>query len=266
MRRLLVALLLGGLAAQPVAAREAPTLRIAAASDLRYALPKLLAAFDEGRRASLSTTFGSSGKLHTQIGQGAPYDLYCTADARLIDALVASGRARAETRTVLGEGRLVLWSRPGARVDPARGLAGLAAVPGLRLAIANPDHAPYGRAAREALQHAGAWGQPRARIVQAENVAQAAQFAASGAASAALIARPLLQEPALAAGRYWQVPATWHGPLVQEAVVLTRCREPLALRLIAFFACARGQAILQEAGLAPVTARPGRGTIPGGIR
>jgi molybdate transport system substrate-binding protein len=247
-------------------AREEPVLRIAAASDMRVVLPKLLNAFEEGRVRGLKVTYGSSGKLHTQIVQGAPYDVFLSADGALVDDLVGRGLARADTRAALGEGRLVLWSRPDGPVKPSAGLAGLLTVPGLRLAIAHPDHAPYGRAAREALRRAGAWQGLEQRIVRAENVAQAALLAASGAASAALIARPLLQEPTLARGRTWQVPPAWHPTLRQEAVSLTRSTTPLAGALVRFVACARGQAICQAAGLAPVTELPRRGKMPGGIR
>jgi molybdate transport system substrate-binding protein len=247
-------------------AQEEPVLRIAAASDMRVVLPRLLNAFEDGRVRGLKVTYGSSGKLHTQIVQGAPYDVFFSADGALVDDLVGRGLARADTRAALGEGRLVLWCRPEASVKPSAGLAGLLTVPGLRLAIAHPDHAPFGRAAREALRRAGAWQRLEKRIVRAENVAQAAQLAASGAASAALIARPLLQEPALAQGRTWQVPPAWHPTLRQEAVSLTRSAMPLAGELVRFVACARGQAICQAAGLAPLTEPPRRGKMPGGIR
>ncbi|MEB3222713.1 MAG: molybdate ABC transporter substrate-binding protein [Candidatus Sericytochromatia bacterium] len=248
------------------AAHAEPPLRIAAASDLRVALPRVLAAFEEGRARGVRVTYGSSGKLHTQIVHGAPYDVFLSADAGLVDDLVRRGLARGGARVAVGEGRLVLWARDDSPVRPAAGLAGLLAVPGARLAIAHPDHAPYGRAAREALRHARAWDGLQGKVVRAENVAQAAQLAATGAVAAALIARPLLQEPGLARGSSWQVPPAWHRPLRQEAVALQRSRGPVAQALIAFLACARGQAICQAAGLAPPALPPGRGMMPGGIR
>jgi molybdate transport system substrate-binding protein len=246
-------------------ARETPSLLIAAASDLRVALPRLLEATDTGRRG-FSVTYGSSGKLHTQIVQGAPYDVFISADGSLVDDLVRRGLARDESRTALGEGRLVLWCRPEAPLQPSTGLQGLLAVPGLRLAIAHPDHAPYGRAARAALQHAGVWQPLSGRVVRAENVAQAARLAATGAVTAAVIARSLLAEPALSRGRTWQVPPNWHPALRQEAVCLTRSTSPEALALVRFIACARGQAIFQAAGLAPLTEPPRHGKMQGGIR
>lgn len=202
----------------PTAGRE--VLRVAAASDLTFVMPEIHRRFSATNPGiGVETVFGSSGGLVAQIRQGAPFDLFLSADRQHVDALVASGMAVSNSITPYARGRLVVWStRPA--VSVGRGWEVLRDPDIRRLAIANPVHAPYGRAAREALQGAGLWTLWTNRLVLAENVAQAAQWVESGSVELGLVSRSWVMAPRLAdVGRWWLVPAECHAPLEQTAVV-----------------------------------------------
>ncbi|MFM8940421.1 MAG: molybdate ABC transporter substrate-binding protein, partial [Phenylobacterium sp.] len=195
---------------------------IAAASDLTSALPLIAERFRRAGGGPVRLTFGSSGALTRQIEAGAPFEVFLSAEASLARRLVASGRAEGPGR-IYGQGRLVLFARKGSRVRPAGGSAELvrALKDGRirRMAIANPDHAPYGRAAREALTALGVWTLAAPRLVLGDSAAQAARFALSGGADAGLLPLSLALGPELArAGAYGRIDPTLHAPLVQTAV------------------------------------------------
>ena len=176
MRRLLAVLL----CLTAMAGARADVLRIAAAADLAYCLEALNSAFSAREPdADIRTSTGSSGNFFTQIRQGAPFDLFLSADMDYPRALVTAGLADAGSLTPYATGRLALWTLR-TDLDPARGLAVLQDSSVHRIALANPDHAPYGRAARAALETAGLWQTLSSRIVLGENVAQTAQFVATG--------------------------------------------------------------------------------------
>ncbi|MEB3198637.1 MAG: molybdate ABC transporter substrate-binding protein [Candidatus Sericytochromatia bacterium] len=237
-------------------ASASPRLRIAAASDLREALPALLRAFDPALAPQVQVSFGASGKLATQLAQGAPFDVFLSADAQRVDQLLRSGHGQAGTRTAFATGQLVLWF-PRARAPLAPlGLRALAQDPSLRLAIAHPQHAPYGRAAVEALQHAQLFGLLGPRLIRAENVAQAGQFAASGGADCALIARALVRAPGLRDGASWAVPPGWHRPVQHVAVVTAPGPAALATRWVRFLGQPAAQRILTQFGYMPAVRLP----------
>jgi molybdate transport system substrate-binding protein len=201
------------------AAAQARPLTLAAASDLRYALDELLTGLrlPGGRRTEV--VYGSSGKLSTQILQGAPFDVFLSADRRLAAAVHAGGEATAPPRAY-ALGFLAQWS-----LDPGLGSLPLAeALPkARRIAIANPAHAPYGQRAEQVLRRLGQWEALRPRLVLGENIAQAAQFVASGAAELGLVALSLVMAPQLAGrGRWQRVPPDWHEPLEQTLVITRR--------------------------------------------
>lgn len=220
--RLIAALVaLAGFGTPTIAAEVPP---IAAAADLNAALPEIAALFTRttGRRVKL--TFGSSGNFSQQIVNGAPFEVYLSADQAYVERLAAAGRT-------VGVGHLYAIGRIGIfqpNRSPVRADAGLRdlgrAVRDGRLrrfAIANPEHAPYGRAAREALTHAGLWRAIRPKLVLGENVAQATQFATSGSAQGGIIPLSLaITTQVRAAGTFALLPADWHKPLRQRAVVL----------------------------------------------
>jgi len=195
--------------------------RVAAAADLKFALDEAAARLAQRRPAlRVEATYGSSGSIHAQLRQRAPYDVYLSADVDYPRDLVAKGVGSSGDLFTYATGRLVVWLPAGSTLPVDRD--GLRALEGAsRIAIANPRHAPYGRAAEAALGRAGIWDRVSRRLVLGENVAQAAQFVQSGAADAAIIARSLAVAPALrAGGRSYDVPAHMHPPLVQGGLIL----------------------------------------------
>lgn len=202
---------------------------VAAASDLKFALDAIARDYRRETGRTVRLAYGSSGNFRRQIAAGAPFEIFLSADEAYVLALARAGRLEDEG-TLYAVGRLVLFAPAGSPVDPARGIAGLAQLVRAgatgKIAIANPAHAPYGRAAREALAQAGAWQDLADRLVFGENVSQAAQFAVSGNALAGLIAYSLTFSPELAdRGRYALVPASAHAPLRQRMALVKGAGE-----------------------------------------
>jgi len=262
-RALLAAAMLA--AALPAGARRATAqppagspLLVAVASSLTLAFPDLAAAFAAATGAPAPrASFGSSVNLARQIAQGAPFALFLSADEESVRWLAARGLLAGPGR-VYALGRLALFSPAGSPVEPDPALAGLgrALTAGRmrRFAIANPDLAPYGRAAREALAAAGLWERIRPHLVFGETVAQAAQFALSGNAEGALVAFSLALAPAMArAGRAVPLPARLHAPLRHELALVAAAAPAAALQAAAFrdfLLGAEGRAILAHHGFA----------------
>ena len=248
-RRLLLLPL--GLAPAWARAQSGALITVAAASDLRFALDAVLEPFRAAHpSARIEVVYGSSGKLATQIRQGAPFDLYFAADRDYAQALHDAGLTAGPPR-LYAIGRLVSWS-----TDAALGRLGLAELvrhPALkRLAIANPEHAPYGQRAVEALRSQGLLGAVQARLVLGDNVSQAAQFVQTGAAQAGIVAASLVLSPALAGQGAWTLlPQGWHTPL-EQAVVLTRrgAARPLAAELLRHLGTGEMVALMRRFGFA----------------
>ena len=184
----------------------------------------------------MQATFGSSGNFFAQIQNGAPFDVYLSADIDYPRRLLDSGFGEPGTLTRYATGRLVLWTRRDSGLDVTRGLALLKDPAVKRIAIANPEHAPYGRAAVAALRQLNLYDAVRARFVLGENISQAAQFAQSGNADVGIIALSLALAPTMkAAGTHAEVPATLHPPIEQGALVLKSARnKDAAKRFLAF--------------------------------
>lgn len=237
-----------------VQAGEAITL--AAASSLKPAVDALVADFRSARpQDRVETVYGASGTLLAQIRQGAPFDLFFSADLDYPRALVEQGGAGSEVR-VYAVGRLVLWS---ASIDVSRmTLADLADARFGRIAIANPRTAPYGARAEQALRASAVWERVQDRLVYGENIAQAAQFVATGNATVGILARSLALEPALARGRYALIPDSLHQRL-DHGFVLTRrgARQPLALAFANYVGSDPARSILHRAGFDPPGPAPG---------
>ncbi len=210
---------------------EAQPLSVAAAADLQAVLPALVRQFESTSGRTVRLTFGSSGNFFSQIENGAPFDVLLSADIDYPRALVADGKADGGSLYAYGVGRLVLWTRHGSGIDVARGLQVATDPTVQRIAIANPAHAPYGRAAIAALAAAGVHDEVRGKLVLGENVSQAAQFVRSGNAQLGLLALSLALSPALKeTGRYALVPSTLHPPILQGAVIVSASREKTLAR------------------------------------
>jgi len=251
LQRLLALLLWSWLVLAGVARADATPATVAAASDLKFALEEVAERFQRETGQQLRLVFGSSGTFFAQIRQGAPFHLYLSADEDFVFKLAEAGLTEDRGR-LYARGRIGLFV---GKLSPLRADASLkdlelALQDGRlrKLAIANPEHAPYGMRAREALQQAGLWPRVQAHLVLGENISQAAQFVASGNAEAGLIALSLAKAPSVAAqGQFVLLPEAWHQPLNQRMVLLKNA--PAAARAFyAYLGQAPARAILQRYG------------------
>jgi molybdate transport system substrate-binding protein len=235
------------------ATNASPPVAVAAAADLQSALPPIAAEFERetGRHAAL--TFGSSGNFYTQIQHGAPFDVFLSADIEYPHRLEAAGLAEPGSLYEYATGRLVLWVRTDSGLDVRRGLALLADASVRRIAVANPAHAPYGRAALAALQHEGLYEIARTKLVLGENISQAAQFAQSGNAEAGIIALSLALAPGMkAVGRYYEIAAGSYPPIAQGAIVIRASKQKaLARQLVDYLKTPAAKSQLESFGFAP---------------
>ena len=220
----LAAALVVGLAAVPARAQDADVPVIAGAADLKVALEEIAGLFAQETGLKVSLAFGSSGNFARQIEQGAPFELFLSADEAFVERLAATGLTRDEGE-LYAIGRIVLFAPHGSPLAVDAGLDGLrtALAQGhlTRFAIANPEHAPYGRAAEQALRSQGLWDTVRPALVLGENAAQATQFASTGNTEGGIIPYSLALAPAVAElGSYALLPAEWHAPLHQRMVLL----------------------------------------------
>lgn len=250
----LLAALALALPAVPATARGAAPVRrlsVAAAANLKVAAAELARAFEADHPGvSVDLTLGASGTFFAQIQNGAPFDLFLSADRDYPARLVAAGLARGEDEKVYALGKLVAWLPPGSRLElERRGLAALADPSVKRIAIANPAVAPFGRATVAAFEAAGIAAAVKEKLVLGTSVAQAAQFATTGAVEVAFLPLSLTFSPELAKGRVVPVPERLHPPIEQSGVVLAAAREPaLAREFLAFLLGPRGRTILERTG------------------
>ncbi|MGB9235584.1 MAG: molybdate ABC transporter substrate-binding protein [Terriglobales bacterium] len=210
----------------------AQQITVAAAADLSAALPEVASRYKSRTGQDVKLTFGASGNLTTQIRNGAPFDIFFSADEDYPKQLIDAGLADEKTLYPYAVGRLVLWVPNDVPLDLSQlGMQALLDPAVKKISIANPRHAPYGRAAEAALRHFGLYDQVSSRLVLGENVAQAAQFVESGNAQAGLIALSHALTPAMKTkGRYWTVPLDAYPTLNQAAVVLSGSKQPGAAR------------------------------------
>lgn len=255
----LAALLLSP-AAPVVRAADAPALTVAAASDLVFCLEKL---DDEFKRANpsveLKTTVGSSGNFFAQIQNGAPFDVFLSADVNYPRQLIKAGLAEEKSLTPYAVGRVVLWTLRPEKVDVDKGLDILRDPAVGRIAIANPEHAPYGRAAKAALEKTGVYEAVRERLVLGENIAQTAQFVQSGNVDVGIVALSLVLAPKLAGvGKYHLIPEANHPPLEQALVITKRgVANPLAARYVEFLRSPEARATFDAFGFRLPAPAPG---------
>ena len=214
----------------------AAEIKVAAASDLTFAFKDVAARFQKETGNSINLTYGSSGNFFAQIQNGAPFDLFFSADVGYPEKLEAAGLAEPGTIYEYASGKIVMWVPNASKLDLSRGLATLLD-PGIRkIAIANPQHAPYGIAAVAAMRHAAVYDKIKSKLVLGENTSQTAQFVQSGNADAGILALSLALAPAMKnAGRYVEIPAADYPPLVQAGVILKSSRnQQLAARFLKF--------------------------------
>jgi molybdate transport system substrate-binding protein len=232
------------------------SLLVLAASDLQLAFEEIVPHYLAATGERLGVVLGSTGNLAAQIRHGAPADLFLAANAEFVDELIRGGSIDPGSRREYATGRLALVSPPGRAPPPD--VAALAHPRFGVVAIANPEHAPYGTAAREALHGAGVWDAVRQRLVLGENVSHAHQFARTGNADAAIVALSLVVGAAGGGEAHTLVPADLHRPLRQTAGVTTGSARPeAAAAFLAFLLSARGQAILARHGFEPPAAGEG---------
>ncbi len=231
-------ILLGTISGSAQEKKGSPELVIAAATDLSSALQEIGDSYEKKTGVKTKLSFGASGALTQQIQNGAPFDLFFSADMDYPRQLIAAGDADGSSLYQYAVGRLVLWVPADSPLDVEhQGIKILFDPSVKKIAIGNPQHAPYGRAAVAALRHAGLYDQVSDRLVLGENISQAAQFVESGNAQAGFVALAHAAAPSMRGkGKYWEVPADFYPPLAQGVVVLSHSQHKKeAAELLRYF-------------------------------
>jgi molybdate transport system substrate-binding protein len=234
------------------AAKTCGTVTVAAASDLTYAMNEIAANFEKATGCAVRLSMGSSGNFLTQIENGAPFDVFFSADIAYPKKLEAEGLAAPGTTYLYAIGKIVLWTRKDSRVDVSKGFSALRDPAVQKIAIANPEHAPYGRAAEEALRQSGVYEDVKDRLVLGENISQTAEFVESGNADAGIVALSLVLSPAMKEkGRAWNIPENLYTPIQQGAMVIRAAANPQgALQFLDYIKMPATAALLQRYGFA----------------
>jgi molybdate transport system substrate-binding protein len=240
-----VAALLAGCRGAATKSTQPQTLTVSAASDLTPAFQEIGRLFEQQDGTKVTFNFGSTGQLTQQIEQGAPVDLFAAANVFFIEGLEKKGLIIPGTKALYAQGRLTLWTREDSQLKLER-VEDLSKPEFKKVAIANPEHAPYGAAAREALQTAGAWEAVAPKLVYGENISQTLQYAESGNVDAAVVALSLSTQ---SKGRWVLVPAELHKPLNQALAVVEGAKhEQEARRFAAFVNSAEGRGVMRRYG------------------
>jgi molybdate transport system substrate-binding protein len=228
----------------------ADDLNIAAASDLSFAMKELAASYEKQTGTVVKVTLGSSGNFFTQIQNGAPFDLFFSADIDYPRKLEAAGLGEPGTLYQYATGKIVVWVPAGSKLDVSKGLAVLTDPSVRKIAIANPKHAPYGRAAVAAMTKQGIYDKMTDKLVFGENISQTAQFVESGNADVGIIALSLALAPAMAGkGKYYEVPQDLYPPLDQAAIVIKASqKKEQAKQFLAYLKTPESIALLQRYG------------------
>lgn len=209
----------------------AQTVNVAAAADLQFAFQDVATRFEKASGKQVKLSFGSSGNFFAQIQNGAPFDLFFSADLGYAKKLEAAGLTEPGSLYEYATGSIVLWTLRNSPLDLNRGLKLLLDPSVKKIAIANPEHAPYGRAAVAALRHEGLYDKLAGKLVLGENISQAATFVESGNADAGVIALSLALAPAMKdKGKYAEIPAEDYPPIEQGAVILKSSQQKEAAR------------------------------------
>lgn len=248
MLRIVLALCLFVMTGANLAVAEEIT--IAAASDLNFALREIVAEYEKTTGNHVRLSLGSSGNFFAQIQNGAPFDLYFSADIAYPRKLEEAGLTVPGSLYQYAIGRIVMWATHESRIDVTKGFEALREPTVKKIAIANPKHAPYGRAAVAAMEYSKIYDQVKDKLVLGENISQAAQFIESGACDIGIIALSLAIAPVMKSkGAYWEVPAEAHPALEQGAVILKSSKQQESARqFLAFIKGERGQEIMKRYG------------------
>ena len=248
MIRVILALCLFVVTSVNLAAAEEIT--IAAASNLNFAFREVATEYEQASGNQVRLTFGSSGNFYAQIQNGAPFDLFFSADIEYPQKLEEAGLTVPGSLYQYAVGRIVLWTGYESRIDVTKGIEALREPTVKKVAIANPKHAPYGRAAVTAMEYFKVYDQVKDKLVLGENISQAAQFIESGACDIGIIALSLAVTPAMKSkGTYWEIPAGAHLPLEQAVVILKSSKQQeSAKQFIAYIKGVQGQEIMRRNG------------------
>lgn len=234
---------------------RAQAVNVAAAADLKFAMAELAAQFEKASGAKLDVTYGSSGNFLTQIENGAPFDLFFSADSEYPKKLEAAGLAEPGTLREYAVGRIVIWTPSNNEINAAiDGWKCLLDQRVKKIAIANPEHAPYGRAVVAAIKKAGIYEQVKDKLVYGENISQAAEFVQSGNAQAGIVALSLALSPAMKNGNRWEIPADSYPPIKQAVILLKASKnKDASRRFLEFVGGPQGREILQRLGFSVPT-------------
>ena len=249
------------------ASAGAGEIKIAAAADLTFAFTDVATQFEKQTGDQIKLTYGSSGNFFAQIQNGAPFDMFFSADVGYPQKLEAAGLAEPGTIYEYASGKLVIWVPSASKLDLGRGLATLLD-PGIRkIAIANPQHAPYGVAAVAAMRHDAIYDKVKDKLVLGENISQTAQFVESGNADVGLVALSLAVAPEMKdKGRYVEIPAADYPPIIQAAVILKSSRnKELANQFLKFLKEPGTVAMMERYGFSipkGLVAEPGKMSAP----
>jgi molybdate transport system substrate-binding protein len=252
-----VALILAVFLSPSVPRGEVREIRVAAAADLQFAMRDLAGQFEQRTGTKVDVSYGSSGNFFSQLQNGAPFDVFFSADIEYPRKLESAGIAEPGTLYEYAVGRIAIWMPGNTGMDLARqGWKALLNAGVQKIAIANPEHAPYGRAAVAAMQKAGIYDQVKAKLVYGENISQAAQFVQSGNAQAGIVAMSLAVSPGMKAGKCWEIPADMHPPIEQDAIILKNAKNKDEARaFLQFVKSEAGRALFAKYGFTlPATA------------
>lgn len=233
-----------------VVAEGGEEIAIAAASDLNFAIKEIIAEFEKVTGKHVKLSLGSSGNFYAQIQNGAPFDLYFSADIGYPKKLEEAGLTVPGSLYRYAVGRIVLWTNHDSHRDVSKGMEILRDPAIKKIAIANPKHAPYGRAAVAAMEHFKVYEQAKDRLVLGENISQAAQFIESGSCDIGVIALSLALAPTMKShGTYWEIPAEAHPSLEQGAAIIKSSKhQDAAKQFLTFMQADKGQEIMTRYG------------------
>lgn len=243
-----VSLPAGAVDVPPRADVVSPPLKIAAASDLAFAFKEIAASFEKSSGQKVELAMGSTGQFARQIAEGAPFDVFAAANVSFVDDVVTAGACDGATKALYGQGRIVLWSNQALGFHAPADLRGLLDKRYVKVAIANPEHAPYGKAAQQAMRKLGIWEGVKPKLVYGENIQQTLKYAQSGNVEVAIVALSL----ALATpnGDYRVIDAGLHEEINQGIVVCGKdpARQDAARAFAAYVRSPEGRSIMKRFG------------------